>query len=80
MLRYLLSETHGRSRSSYLKIRETRQTMGFRQCKLSSCCEKKAYTMIFLKFSKFITENPHEMHLHVFDNEWINNLNEMHKF
>lgn len=80
MLSYLLSEMHGRSRFSYLKIREARLNMGFRRCKLSSCCEKKAYTIIFLKFSKFIIENPHEMHLHVFENECINNLNEMHKF
>lgn len=54
--------------------------MGFRQCKLLSCCEKNVYIIIFLKFSKFIIENFYEMYLYVFDKEWINNLNEMYKF
>lgn len=45
--------------------------------KVIKLLQKNAHTV---KFSKFIIENPHEMHLHVFDNECINNLNEMHKF
>lgn len=42
--------------------------------------QKNADTVMFLKFSQFIIKNPHEMHLHVFDNECINNLNEMYEF